>query len=230
MKTLSGILFDFNGTLFFDSYMHREAFRRVFELFGKPAPDDDYMVKNIFGRTNEMIYKQNFNADADFEECEKFRIAKENFYYDICLASPDKMKLVDGAEELLDFIRDTAIPYCMATGSGREEVEFFIEHLGLDRWFSWDNIVYTDGTFRGKPYPDCYLLAAKRLSLDPSQCLVFEDGTSGMKAANAADAGALVAVYEKTLLSPIDDTVRVDSVHHDLSEWKDILKKYRLMR
>ena len=89
MKKLSGILFDFNGTLFFDSYIHMEAFRRVFTLFGKPEPTDDYMSEHIFGRTNKMIYQQNFNADADFEECERFRIAKENFYYDICLDSPE---------------------------------------------------------------------------------------------------------------------------------------------
>ena len=230
MRRLSGILFDFNGTLFFDSYIHMEAFKKVFVKFGRPEPSDEYMVEHIFGRTNEMIYKQNFNAEADFEECESFRIAKENFYYDICLASPEKMKLVDGVEAMLDHIKAAKIPYCMATGSGREEVEFFIKHLSLDRWFSWDNIVYTDGSFKGKPYPDCYKLAAKRLSLSPSDCLIFEDGTSGIRAANAAGAGAVVAVYEKSLLSPINDTVKVDSVHHNLSDWKNILAKYQLMR
>ena len=230
MKQLSGILFDFNGTLFFDSLIHMEAFKKVFVKFGKEAPTDEYMTEHIFGRTNDMIYKQNFNSEADFEECEKFRITKENFYYAICLASPKKMKLVDGAAELLDYIKNAGIPYCMATGSGREEVEFFIKHLGLDRWFSWDNIVYTNGTFRSKPYPDCYLLAAERLSLAPSECLVFEDGTSGMRAANTAGVGGLVAIYEKTLPSPINDSVKVDSVHHNLLDWKTILENYQLMR
>ena len=230
MKKLSGILFDFNGTLFFDSLMHKEAFKKVFVEFGKEAPTDEYMVEHIFGRTNEMIYKQNFNADADFEECEEFRVAKENFYYDICLASPEKMKLVEGAAEMLDYIKSTGIPYCMATGSGFDEVEFFIKHLRLDRWFSYDNIVYTNGTFRGKPYPDCYLLASERLSLPTDKCLVFEDGTSGIKAANSAGAGGVVAVYEKALLSPIKDGATVDMIYHDLSDWKKILKDFGLMR
>ena len=230
MKKLSGILFDFNGTLFFDSFIHIEAFKKVFVKFGKDVPTDEYIAENLFGITNEMIYKQNFNANANFEECERFRIAKENYYYDICLSSPKKMKLVSGVTEMLDYIKAAKIPYCIATGSGLEEVEFFIKHLGLDRWFSFDNIVYTNGTFRSKPYPDCYLLAAKRLSLSPSECLVFEDGTSGIKAARAAKAGGVVAVYEKGLPSPIMDDAKADQIHHDLSDWNKILKDFGLMR
>jgi beta-phosphoglucomutase-like phosphatase (HAD superfamily) len=230
MKKLSGILFDFNGTLFFDSFIHIEAFKKVFVKFGKDAPTDEYIAENLFGRTNEMIYKQNFNENANFEECERFRIAKENYYYDICLSSPEKMKLTTGACNLLDYVKNANIPYCIATGSGLEEVEFFIKHLGLDRWFSFDNIVYTNGTFRSKPYPDCYLLAAKRLSLSPSECLVFEDGTSGIKAARAANAGGVVAIYEKGLPSPIMDDAKADQIHHDLSDWNKILKDFGLMR
>ena len=230
MKKLSGILFDFNGTLFFDSFIHVEAFKKVFVRFGKTEPDLEFMTENIFGRTNEMIYKQNFNPNADFKECESFRIAKENYYYDICLAAPEKMKLVSGASEMLNYIKSANIPYCMATGSGREEVEFFIKHLGLDRWFSWTNIVYTDGSFNGKPAPDCYRLAASRLSLLPSECLIFEDGTSGIRAANAAGAGAVTVIYEKGLSSPLNDSTKVDGVYHDLTEWKAILSKYQLMR
>ena len=232
--TLSGILFDFNGTLFFDTYMHTEVFRRnIFKLFGKPLPDgdfDDYMVKNLLGRNSEAILKSFFKPDATEEECREFTVKKDNFYFEECLANPERMKLAPHAEELLDHIKKTGIPYCMATGSGKREVDFFIEHLGLDRWFSYDNIVYTDGTFNGKPYPDCYLLAAKRLSLDPQNCLVFEDGAPGIKAANAANAGAVIVVHESTLPSPLSQDLRVDGVYHDFSNWESILKKYNLAR
>ena len=55
--TLKGILFDFNGTLFFDSAFHMEAFRRIFPKYGHPVPSDEWMMKNCFGPTNANIYR-----------------------------------------------------------------------------------------------------------------------------------------------------------------------------
>ena len=107
--------------------------------------------------------------------------------------------MTQGSEELLEYLKENGIPYAMATGAQRNELEFFFEHLPLARYFSWDNILYTDGTFAGKPAPDCYLLAAKKLGLDASECLVFEDGTAGLAAARAANAGGVVCIYEKGL-------------------------------
>ena len=163
-KALSGILFDFNGTLFFDSDMHFEAFRLCFDRYGISLPDEnleDFMVQKIVGRTTAAIFRQYFKPDATDEECEEFAIIKENYYYDICLSNPQKMKLVPYAEKMLDYIKNANIPYCIATGSGKREMDFFIEHLGLDRWFDIQKIVYTDGSFKGKPSPNCYLIAAE---------------------------------------------------------------------
>jgi HAD superfamily hydrolase (TIGR01509 family) len=67
-------------------------------------------------------------------------------------------------------------------------VSFYIKNLGLDRWFSEDNMVWDNGAFPGKPAPDIYRLAAAKLGLSPSECLVYEDGTSGILAANRAEA------------------------------------------
>ena len=47
---IKGIIFDFNGTLFYDSDKHIWAFRRFFEKRGLSLPSDEYIVKNIFGK------------------------------------------------------------------------------------------------------------------------------------------------------------------------------------
>ena len=223
MTPLKGILFDFNGTLFFDSKIHFEVFKRVALLFGKKPFSEEFMIKNVFGRTNALIYRQNFSHNATDAECKRFSDIKVKMYFDTCLERKDIMRLVPGVPEMLDFLKASGIPYCISTGSDREEMEFFVRHLGLERWFNWDNIVYTDGSFAGKPAPDCYILAAARLGLTPSECVVFEDGESGIRAARAAGAGAVIAVHECGIPSPVDSGMTVDGDHLDLTEWRSIL-------
>lgn len=230
MKQIKGILFDFNGTLFFDSDLHIKSFKIAFRLFGAPEPTAEYLVSNVFGRTITEIYKNNFNGNATLEECLAFGKKKEEIYYEMCFADKDRFKLVAGAEQLLDYLKAEGIPFNIATGSSREELEFFFKHLGLDRWFDIDNVIYTDGTFEGKPAPDCYMLAAEKIGLSASDCLIFEDGTSGIMSANAADAKGVVVVYDEGIPSPLREGLAVDSVHYDLKAWREILSQYEIVK
>lgn len=230
-KKIKGVLFDFNGTLFFDSELHIRAFKKYFVEHGKDEPSAEFITQNIFGRPNPRIYSDNFNPTPTKKECEEFADEKEGLYRSFCLSSPELMKYTDGAAELLDYLKENNIPYCLATGCGIDNVSFYMKHMDLGRWFDLDrNVVYFDGTFAGKPEPDTYLIAAKKLGLDASECIVFEDGTSGILAANKANAGAVVCVYEHTLPSPLTDEVHCDSVHKDFTDWKKIIEDYGLLR
>ena len=224
MSTIKGVLFDFNGTLFFDSPFHIMAFKKYFREHGKEEPSEEFIIKNIFGRTNLTIYTENFNADATPEEIEAFTNAKEGLYRSFCLENPELMKYTEGATELLDYLKENGIPYCLATGSGMDNLSFYIEHMGLGRWFDESNMVYFDGTFSGKPEPDTYLLAAKKIGLDASDCVVFEDGTSGMIAAKRAGAQKIICVCEEALPSPVTDEATPDALYYDFTKWKEIVK------
>ena len=125
---------------------------------------------------------------------------------------------------------DTGVPFALATGSDLGHVSFYLKELGLDRWFSEENMVWDDGTYPGKPAPEIYRKAAAKLGLDPSECLVFEDGTSGIRAANAAGAGAVTVICEAKLPSPLTDETRVNGLYHDLRQWRAILAEYGLLR
>ena len=229
MSNIKGFLFDFNGTLFFDSEYHIEAFFECYKKYRLPVPDSKFVVENIFGRTNEAIFLKHFKASATPEEIAEFERLKESMYMEKCKSFPERLKLCDGAAELLDYLKAHSIPFCIATGSPLENVNFYFEYLELGKWFTLDNIVYCDGSFAGKPAPDIYLLAAKRLGLDTSECVIFEDGTSGILAARAAGAGKVIAVWEQGLPSPINDEALVDGVYHDFSEWKKIFAELGLI-
>ena len=223
MGEIKGILFDFNGTLFFDTEYHFEAFGSFYPRYGLTAPDRDYMINKLFGRSNDDLFPDQFKPDATKEDVDRFTEEKEHMYMEMCYKNPERLHLVEGAAELLDYLKENNIPFCMATGSPLVNVNFYFEALGIGRWFTFDNIVYCDGSFAGKPAPDIYRLAAERIGLDTSECAVFEDGTSGILSANSAGIGKVVALYQEDLPSPITDKTHVDGVCHDLKDWKNIL-------
>ena len=72
-----------------------------------------------------------------------------------------------------------------------------------------------------RTYPACFLLGAERLGLPPSECLVFEDSTAGIRAAKAA---GMVCVALQRPGRPPQDTRRADEVLADLAESR--LQKY----
>ena len=135
MSKIKGILFDFNGTLFFDSELHIKAFKKYFVEHGKDEPSAEFITQNIFGRPNPRIYSDNFNPNPTKEECDQFAEDKEGLYRAFCLAEPELMKYTDGAAELLDYLKENNIPYCLATGSGMDNISFYMEHMNLGRWF-----------------------------------------------------------------------------------------------
>ncbi|MBO5682795.1 MAG: HAD family phosphatase [Clostridia bacterium] len=227
---LRGVLFDFNGTLYFDSRMDISALNLVFGEYGAPKREVSYIVSEIFGRDNATVFRQNVKADATAEEISVFSRRKDKIYRDVCLTDANASSLTLGACEMLDELKARGIPYCLATGSSRENIEFFMTHLGLDRWFDLDrNVVHADKSFPSKPAPDIYRIAAQRIGLSPEECLVFEDGRSGIISANLAGAGAVILVHEEGYPSPLDKDTKINGEFYDFSSWKAILGEYGIL-
>lgn len=197
MKTPSAILFDFNGTFFADSPLHQKSWERFFARKGFAAPiTEGRQVMRFSGCPGRKIMQVYFGADAPLSEADAITLneEKELLYRELCEELPN-LQLADGAAEFLTELRDRGFPNTIATGSEITNLRYYFEgRLQLSRWFRWEDIVYDDGSFPGKPAPDIYLLAAARLGVDPAECAVFEDGRAGMQAARNAGAGLVVAV------------------------------------
>ncbi len=98
-----------------------------------------------------------------------------------------------GAKEMTTHFFDLGIPQALATSSSSPMFEAkFEKHK---KWFSqFTQIVRGDDPElkEGKPAPDIFLLAAKRIGVDPAECLVFEDAPTGTEAALAAGMSVVV--------------------------------------
>ncbi len=82
----------------------------------------------------------------------------------------------------------------IATSSDIENVDFYFEHMHLGRWFELDKVAYNDGTFRRKPHPDVFQVAARKLNLEPQETVMFEDSVAGILYAEAVGAGKIYIV------------------------------------
>lgn len=191
---MKGIIFDFNGTLFFDSDLHYDAWRIFSErLRGVPFSDEE-MQKYMFGRTNSDIIEYAIGRKPEPELVESLAKEKEGLYRDECLRQEGRLVLAPGAEKFLDYLCENNIPRTIATMSEWDNVAFYIDFFKLERWFDLDKIVYSNGKIPGKPAPDIYEIAAKNLGLTPQECIVVEDAISGINSAKAANIGKIVAI------------------------------------
>lgn len=191
---MKGIIFDFNGTLFFDSQLHYDAWR-IFSkrLRGYPFTDEE-MQKYMFGRTNSDIIEYATGKKTSPDIVEKLAKEKETLYREECLRRPEILKLAPGAEKFLDWLKANNIPMTIATMSEWDNVAFYIDIFKLSRWFDLDKIVYSNGKIPGKPAPDIYEIAAQNLGFNPAECIVVEDAISGINSARAAGAGLIIAI------------------------------------
>ena len=189
-----GIIFDFNGTLFFDSEKHLETWREFSKRLRPYAFTDEEMREYMFGRTNEDIIAYLIGKKPDPELVEKLATEKEALYRDMCRKDKENTVLAPGAADFLDFLKENNIPMTIATMSEKDNVDFYIEQFNLAKWFDIDKIVYSDGTLKGKPAPDIYLKAANILNLKPKDCIVVEDAISGIESARAAGIGKIIAI------------------------------------
>ena len=95
-----------------------------------------------------------------------------------------ELELMPGAERAIRALHDAGMTLAIASSAVRNSIEVILRRFGLRDLFA----VIVDGSevHRGKPDPEAYNVTAKKLKVDPSECLVFEDSTVGVVAAKAA--------------------------------------------
>ncbi len=215
---MKGIIFDFNGTMFFDAALQEQAWRRYLGAkIGREVTDEEFQ-QYVHGRNADISIPYFMNKTFTRDEIDALSEEKEAVYRNLCHEVPEIFHLAEGLPEFLDFLKAKGMRMTIATASAFKNVQFYFESFGLARWFDIDQVAYDDGTVKGKPEPDLYLRAASNLALSPEDCMVFEDATAGIIAARRAGAGRIVGVAsmlgEKQLSS-------IEGVNHVIPDYRD---------
>ena len=216
---MKGIIFDFNGTLYWDSKLHYEAWREFSKELRGTAFTDEEMREKMFGHTNADIIEYAIGRRPTAEMVEKYAKEKEALYRKRCLLDRESFKLAPGAVEFLDYLKEKNIPRTIATMSEWDNVEFYIKEFNLAKWFDLDKIVYSDGTIPGKPAPDIFLIAAEKIGLNPKDCIVVEDALSGIKSAESAGIGKIYAIAS---MEPVEYYQKIKGVDKIIKNFDEI--------
>ena len=206
------VLLDFNGTMFFDTSLHMEAWSKIYlDLF--PHSVNSPNTKLFCGPRNDEILK-NMAPWLDAQERAAYSEKKEELYRLACVNNPEITHLVNGTEAFLRLLQEKGIPFALASASIKANIDFFFDTFGLDRWFQKEDVVYDDGTYQNKGA--MHLEAARRLGVDLADCMVIEDSLSSIKQAKQNGAGCIVAVASAESASALQGLA-----HHVMSDFTE---------
>lgn len=192
-QEFKAFLFDFDGTVADTMGAHLQAWNKGLEIYNLTLSRDQHQA--WAGRPTRMIVQLlNEMHKASIPE-DEFLKAKEVAYF-------SSMHEIKEIISVVDIIKQYhgKIPMAVVTGSRRAAVERTLNHLGLTKYF--EHLVCAEDYIHGKPAPDCFLLGAKLLNVEPKDCLVFEDAPLGIESARNAGM-ACVRVDEEHKISPV---------------------------
>lgn len=195
LNNIDAVIFDVDGTIADSMWMWKQIDIEYLDRFGIPLPDD--LQKNIEGmsfRETAHYFKEHFLIPDSIEKmmADWNEMASHKYRYEI--------PLKEGALEFMKQCKKKGLLLGIVTSNS---VELFSDLLTAHKLENMFDVIITgsDG-LKGKPAPDMYLEAAKRLSVDVSKCLVFEDIIPGILAGKRAGMKvcAIDDVYSKDVL------------------------------
>ncbi|MDD5199436.1 MAG: HAD family phosphatase [Terrimicrobiaceae bacterium] len=170
-------IFDCDGTIADTMPAHFRAWTRAMNELGGTFPED--LFYSWGGVPTHVIVERlnkRFGTKLDIESTPRI---KERYFMELI---PEVLP-IEPVVALVKQFHETA-PMAVASGGHREVVVQTLDALGLTAYF--DAIVAMEDVVHGKPAPDPFLEAARRLGVAPEACLVFEDSPTGIEAAKAA--------------------------------------------
>ena len=199
-----------DGTLIDSMPLHDRSWAVWHAELGLPFDDAGFFAATA-GRTNLEILRDLFPA-RDEAELERLAERKEAIYREIAVR---ELELIAGTRAVLAQARERGLKLAICTAAPPANIALACERFGLGELV--DTITSPADGLRGKPHPDIFLEAARRLGVEPARCLVFEDAPLGIEAARR---GGMAAVALTTTL-PADAFAGFPNVVATIADFSD---------
>lgn len=177
-ESIELVIFDCDGVLIDSEVISARVIVDMLRFEGVVI-DLAYVYKNFLGQRFSCV-GQKVLQDFLVELPDSF---ESDYRQELLLAFKKQLKKTEGVMDVLSNLR---VPYCLATSSGRRRTQGALELVGLTEYFG-NHIFTASEVAHGKPAPDLFLFASKKMQVEPEKCLVIEDSVPGVMAAIAAE-------------------------------------------
>lgn len=179
---IKACIFDLDGVLVDTAHYHFLAWKRLAKEFDYELTEEiNEQLKGVSRMKSLEIVMKHANVSLEQQQAQALADRKNGWFTDYV----HKMKseeLYPGVKELFSTLRKDHIRIALASSS--KNAKTIIDILGIQHEF--EAVVDGNMITHSKPDPEIFLLAAKKLSLNPADCVVFEDAEAGVEAALAA--------------------------------------------
>ena len=213
----NAVIFDLDGVLADSEPWWNEIDAKLLSEYGVTYRGEYH--RNVLGVSYRLaveFYRNAFHISASVEELMRRRgeIAIDFF--------AKRVGLFAATKTTLEQLRDMKFPLAVATSSVSASARPLLDRTGISSFFS---VVMTgDEVERGKPHPDIYLRAAKKLGISAEACLVIEDSLAGIAAGKAANM-RVAAIPDRRFVDPQEYEKKADYVLGSLSEIPDLIRQ-----
>lgn len=218
INNIKSIIFDMDGVIFDTELVYLEIWSKVFEKYGYKLQKEVYAEVLGTGRENvKKVFLNNYRNELPIDKM--YREKDE----DLEKAVDKGIPLKQGAYEILSYLKNNNYKIALATSASKERALKQLRYADIEKFF--DVIVSRDDVKETKPNPDIFLKAAKKLNVNPNECIVIEDSSAGIKAAfNAGMAG----IHVVDLKEPDNEIIR--NCYKSFNNLNDIRKEIEMLR
>lgn len=210
--TIRAFFFDLDGTLVDTEILWIRAIRDFLLRRGIPCAQEE-AVKLVYGRSWNDVYAEMARRFPHAVEAGHERVSAELRTHHRRLRAETDVRIAGSVELLVRLA--AAHPVAIVSGSPRQDIADNVEVLGVAPFLRF--FLGAEDYHPGKPDPACFLLAAQRMPVEPSACVVFEDSAAGVRAAKAAGM-ACVALARPD--APRQDVAPADLILDDLAKFE----------
>jgi len=178
-----------DGTLVDTGDLHYQAWVRLTRDLRLPFTRADFEA--TFGWRNPEIIRKLFGRHYTEAEVAEIGARKEEFYR--ASARECGVVLLPGARTLLEGLAAEGFQQAIGSSAPRENVDLILQLTQTEQLFQ--GIVSMEDTQRGKPDPQVFLIAAKKVEIEPARCVVIEDAVVGVQAAKAGGMKCIAVTF-----------------------------------
>lgn len=208
---IKGIIYDMDDLMVNSNPLQAKTTEVVLKRFGRSRdelPAD--MVNSFIGKRLQDNLPQIIDYLKLDISVEDFSKEREDIFRKLI---DNELEVMPGLYQSLELFKAHKYPIAIASSAVKTNIDLVLKKFNIENYFSV--IISGDDVNKGKPDPEPYLIAAQKLNLEPKNCLVLEDATSGIDSAKAAGCKCIAVINNNT---PPQDRSRADKIINSLEE------------